>query len=232
MAKEYKLNFLKRIITGLMIAIPVICIAVLENYWFLILLLSIISVAGFYEWIKNDFRHPIIWGFSLIFIYFWFSICFMVGVLSFSSTTFKEVYVLHQASSVSVYYMIIFIIINTALFDIFAYIIGSNFGKRHISPTISPNKTYEGLIGGLVANVLFATFISYLFDISYWSILICFFGGLIAFYGDLLISFHKRDKSIKDTGKILPGHGGVLDRIDSHILATPIILLFFIIVIL
>ena len=230
MAKEYKLNLLKRTITGLIIAIPVVCIAVLENYWFLFSLISIISVAGFYEWIKNDFRHPILWGFSLIFIYFWFSICFLVAVLSFSSITFKEIYVLHQASLVSVYSMIIFTIINTAFFDIFAYIVGSNFGKRHISPTISPNKTYEGLIGGFLGNVLFATFISYFFNISYWSILICLFGGLLAFYGDLLISFHKRDKSIKDTGKILPGHGGVLDRIDSHILATPIILLFFILI--
>ena len=92
MAKEYKLNFLKRIITGLMIAFPVICIAVLENYWFLISLISIISVAGFYEWIKNGFRHPILWGFSLIFIYFWLSICLLVGFFSIPSFTLKDTF--------------------------------------------------------------------------------------------------------------------------------------------
>jgi phosphatidate cytidylyltransferase len=231
LAKEYKSNLLKRTITGLIIAIPLVCIVVLENYWVLIALLSFISMAGFYEWIKNGFRHPMLWGFSLIFIYFWFSICFMVGVLSIPSSMFIKVYALHEVSPVSVYFMIISIIINTAFFDIFAYIIGSNFGKRHIAPTISPNKTFEGLIGGLLANLFFGLLISHLFNISYWFLLICLFGGLLAFYGDLLISFHKRDKSLKDTGKILPGHGGVLDRIDSHLLATPIMLLFFILIV-
>ena len=65
MAKEYKSNLLKRTITGLIIAIPLVCIVVLENYWVLIALLSFISIAGFYEWIKNGFRHPMLWGFSL-----------------------------------------------------------------------------------------------------------------------------------------------------------------------
>lgn len=155
----------------------------------------------------------------------------MVRVLSIPSTIFNELYVLHEVSSVSIYFMILLIVLNTALFDIFAYIIGSNFGKRNISSTISPNKTFEGLIGGLLANLLFGLLVSYLFKISYWSIPIFLFGGLLAFYGDLLISFHKREKSIKDTGKILPGHGGVLDRIDSHLLASPITLLFFILIV-
>ena len=231
MAKEHKSNLLKRTITGLIIAILLVSIVVLENYWALISLISVVSYAGYYEWVKNGFRYPILWGFSLIFIYFWFSICLMVGVLSIPSTFFKEVYNLYELSSLSVYYLIILIILNTALFDIFAYIIGSNFGRRHIAPAISPNKTLEGLIGGLIGSMLFGFVISYSLNISYWSILICFFGGILAFYGDLLISFLKRDKSIKDTGNILPGHGGVLDRLDSHLLATPIILLFFIMIV-
>ena len=231
MAKEYRSNLLKRTITGLTIAILLVSIVVLENYWALISLISVVSFAGYYEWIKNGFRHPILWGFSLIFIYFWFSICLMVGVLSIPSTFFKEIYNLYELSSLSVYYLIILIILNTALFDIFAYIIGSNIGKRHIAPAISPNKTLEGLIGGLIGSMLFGIVISYSLNISYWSVLVCFFGGILAFYGDLFISFLKRDKLIKDTGNILPGHGGILDRIDSHLLATPIMLLFFILIV-
>ena len=231
MAKEHKSNLLKRTITGLTIAILLVGIVVLENYWALISLISVVSIAGYYEWVKNGFRHPILWGFSLIFIYFWFSICIMIGVLSIPSTFFKEIYNLYELSSLSIYYLIILIILNTALFDIFAYIIGSNFGRRHIAPAISPNKTLEGLIGGLGVNVIYATCLSYTLNISYWSVAICLLGGILAYYGDLLISFHKRDKSIKDTGNILPGHGGVLDRIDSHLLASPIMLLLFIIII-
>mgnify|MGYP000141194232 FL=1 len=231
MAKEYNSNLLRRTITGLIIALPLIFIIIAENYWIFLSLISIFSIAGFYEWIKNSFRQPVLWGFNLIFIYFWFSICFLVGLLSEPSFALKELYDLHELSAVSVYHIIFIIIMNTALFDIFAYFVGSNFGKLHISPNISPNKTLEGLIGGLIGNILFGFLISYLLNISYWSVLICFFGGILAFYGDLLISFLKRDKSIKDTGNILPGHGGILDRIDSHLLATPVMLLLFILIV-
>ena len=231
MVKEYNSNLLRRTITGLIIALPLIFIIIAENYWIFLSFISIFSIAGFYEWIKNSFRRPILWGFNLIFIYFWLSICFLVGLLSEPSFALKEFYDRHELSAVSVYQIILIIIVNTALFDIFAYFVGSNFGKLHISPNISPNKTLEGLIGGLIGNILFGFVICYSFDISYWSVLICFFGGILAFYGDLLISFLKRDKSIKDTGNILPGHGGVLDRIDSHLLATPIMLLFLILLV-
>ena len=231
MAKEYNSNLLRRTITGLMIVLPLIFIIIAENYWIFLSLISIFSIAGFYEWIKNSFRQPILWGFNLIFIYFWFSICLLVGLLSAPSFSIKEFYDLHELSAVSVYQIILIIVVNTALFDIFAYFVGSNFGKLHISPNISPNKTLEGLIGGLIGSMLFGFVISYSLNISYWSVLICFFGGILAFYGDLLISFLKRDKSIKDTGNILPGHGGILDRIDSHLLATPIMLLFFILIV-
>jgi phosphatidate cytidylyltransferase len=231
LAKEYNSNLLRRTITGVIIALPLIFIIIAENYWIFLSLISIFSIAGFFEWIKNSFRQPILWGFNLIFIYFWFSICLLVGLLSAPSFAIKEFYDLHELSAVSVYHIILIILLNTALFDIFAYFVGSNFGKIHISPNISPNKTLEGLIGGLIGNILFGFLISYLLNISYWSVLICFIGGILAFYGDLFISFLKRDKSIKDTGNILPGHGGVLDRLDSHLLATPIILLFFILIV-
>jgi phosphatidate cytidylyltransferase len=232
LAKEYNSNLLKRTITGLIIAIPLVLIVFLENYWVFVSLISILSIASFYEWIKNSFRRPILWGFSLIFLYFWLLISLLVGVLSVPSMAFKEMYDLHDASSVSVYHMILLVIINTAIFDTCAYFVGSNFGKTYISPAVSPNKTLEGLIGGLSGNFILGLFISYLLSVSYWSLLVCSIGGVLAFYGDLLISFHKRDKSIKDTGNLLPGHGGVLDRMDSHLLATPILLLFFILIIL
>ena len=105
---------------------------------------------------------PILWGFNLIFIYFWVSICLLGWTFVSIPFFFKEFYNLHELSAVSVYQIILIIILNTAFFDIFAYFVGSNFGKLHISPNISPNKTLEGLIGGLIGNIFLAYVISYL----------------------------------------------------------------------
>ena len=101
---------------------------------------------------------------------------------------------------------------------------GSNIGRTPIAPNISPNKTLEGLLGGIFAVLIYALLICYFSNLKYWLVPICILGGLLAFFGDLLISLHKREKGIKDTGSFLPGHGGILDRIDSHLLATPIML--------
>jgi len=111
LAKEYKSNFLTRTITGLIITAPLAGIVILENYWVLTSFISIVSLAGYYEWVKNGFRHPILWGFNLIFIYFCLSICLMAWILSFPSTLFEGVYELYEISSVSFYNLIILIIL-------------------------------------------------------------------------------------------------------------------------
>ena len=77
----------------------------------------------------------------------------------------------------------------------------------------------------------FSLLIINIFNLSPLLILIFILGGALAFIGDLLISFQKRENNIKDTGSLLPGHGGILDRLDSHLLATPIILILMILVI-
>ena len=117
------------------------------------------------------------------------------------------------------------IIFNTALFDTFAYMIGSKYGKTYIVKKISPNKTLEGLIGGLLASLFFSSLLIYIAEAHYWIVVYFLLGGLFAFFGDLLISYFKRKSGIKDTGIILPGHGGVLDRIDSHLIATPLLII-------
>ena len=121
----------------------------------------------------------------------------------------------------------IFILIWTN--DTFAYIIGKSIGKTKLFERISPNKTVEGFIGGLVFTMLAGILLTefYFFEQrSTWlitAIIISTFGTL----GDLIESKFKRMAGVKDSGTIMPGHGGILDRLDSIIFAAPIIFLFY-----
>ena len=124
----------------------------------------------------------------------------------------------------------IFILIWTN--DTFAYIVGKSIGKRKLFEKVSPKKTIEGFVGG----VLFAVLASYIISKYYIEILesntfiwiitaliVSIFGTI----GDLIESKFKRIAGVKDSGSIMPGHGGILDRLDSVIFATPIIFLFY-----
>ena len=113
--------------------------------------------------------------------------------------------------------------------DIAAYFTGKKFGKIKLAPEISPGKTVQGMYGALVAGgVWAAAFIGYYSyrDGFIWMrvsdfVLLSVLTVLISIYGDLFFSVVKRQRGVKDTGSILPGHGGILDRIDSLIAAIP-----------
>ena len=110
--------------------------------------------------------------------------------------------------------------------DVFQYISGNIFGERKITPNISPNKTVEGLIGGIILTTLTATLLKYFANIDFQVKFIPYI-CLIGFIGDIFISALKRKVHLKDTGNLLLGHGGILDRVDSLIFTAPIILLIF-----
>lgn len=113
--------------------------------------------------------------------------------------------------------------------DIGAYYIGSYFGKHKLCPAISPNKTIEGSIGGLIANLSVGSIFKYFYlSSSSWSLCIAFFicAGAFGQIGDLFESELKRSANVKDSSKILPGHGGILDRIDALLFVAPIAFFF------
>lgn len=125
--------------------------------------------------------------------------------------------------------MYVFLLVWCA--DSGAYFVGRKFGKRKLAPNVSPNKSVEGLIGGLVTSGVVAAIVGQYLQLS---------GGALAWFlalsavtvaasvlGDLFESMLKRRAGIKDSGNILPGHGGVLDRIDSLLSATPVFALGF-----
>ena len=113
--------------------------------------------------------------------------------------------------------------------DISAYYVGSYLGRHKLSPAISPGKTIEGALGGLGANLLAGAIGKYLFlPAVAWSPALVFFviAGLAGQVGDLFESEMKRSSKIKDSGGLLPGHGGFLDRIDALLFASPVAYLF------
>ena len=113
-------------------------------------------------------------------------------------------------------------IFNVAVFDSGAYIIGKNFGKNSFLPELSPNKTIEGLIGGLSSSIVFVTLLCILLDeVSLRGSAALMLSIPFALCGDYFFSFLKRKANIKDTGSILPGHGGLLDRVYSYLAAIP-----------
>ncbi len=115
--------------------------------------------------------------------------------------------------------------------DIGAYFSGKKFGKNKLSPNISPGKTKEGLIGAVIATSLYTLLVSYYFDLdterAALLILLSVIVTFISVSGDLYISFLKREAGLKDSGDILPGHGGMLDRVDSVLAAMPVFIVGF-----
>jgi len=112
--------------------------------------------------------------------------------------------------------------------DIGAYFSGKRFGRRKLAISISPGKSWEGAIGGFIATGILALLASRYFGYQGWSqvnfILVSQAAAIISVYGDLFVSVFKRASGIKDSGKILPGHGGILDRVDSTLSAAPVFL--------
>ena len=133
--------------------------------------------------------------------------------------------------NVGFFYMILCLTVAVAC-DTGAYFVGRAYGRRKLAPAISPNKTVEGALGGLVLGVVGAVLAKLAFgslpgqlshDLSYPAAAL--FGlviGVASILGDLVESVLKRDADVKDAGSLLPGMGGVLDRVDAVLLAIPV----------
>ncbi len=118
---------------------------------------------------------------------------------------------------------ILVLVVLVSCNDTFAYIFGVLFGKHYLAPHISPKKTWEGLIGSLIACTVGGALVFAFWTSQHWYLgaLLGLMGVATSTFGDLIESAMKRDLHIKDMGAILPGHGGILDRIDSVLFTAP-----------
>jgi phosphatidate cytidylyltransferase len=123
------------------------------------------------------------------------------------------------------FYIPLLIIVSVWINDTMAYLVGSMIGRHPLS-SVSPNKTWEGTIGGVILSVIIVTKLSQYFlgDLDIKFVFgVAFISSVAGNYGDLLESKLKRLAGVKDSGKMMPGHGGFLDRFDSILLATPFV---------
>ncbi len=114
------------------------------------------------------------------------------------------------------------------LTDTFAYLVGKLIGKTPLIPSVSPNKTVEGALGGVLAGLIFSFLYAALLkpEFQVYAIFLGLVGSVLSQVGDLIASKMKRIHQIKDFGNIMPGHGGVLDRFDSLIVTMPLVFYF------
>ncbi len=163
---------------------------------------------------KNPFYNIAVLGLGLLYV-----------VLPFTLL----IYVLHEDNSPFPLLAGMFLLIWTN--DTFAFLSGKFFGKTKLIERISPNKTWEGTVGGVIFTLIGALAIAFLFDeerLFFW-IISALIIATTSIYGDLLESMFKRNSGVKDTGSIMPGHGGILDRFDATIFTIPFFLAWMII---
>lgn len=119
--------------------------------------------------------------------------------------------------------LLFFLVFIVEMNDVFQFVWGKTFGNHKILPKVSPNKTWEGFIGGVLTTTALGFFLKFLTPCTTSQIImISFFTANAGFIGDVIISSVKRDLQLKDTSAAIPGHGGVLDRIDSLVVAAPV----------
>ncbi len=202
-------ELLTRILSSL-ILIPIVTFFIIKGSIFFNFFILVLLFITFYEWHYLSFKRVYyLPGFIFIF---------------FSIYTF---YILRNEEYYSFFWLIFLTCIAT---DLGGYIFGKIFKGPKLTK-ISPNKTYAGMLGGFILSLIFASI--YLNNLSFFSpennekevglqiIITVLSISFISQVGDLIISFFKRKSKIKNTGKIIPGHGGILDRIDGMIFAFP-----------
>lgn len=196
----FNLNVYQRIFSGIFFAVPFIYLIFKGGNFFVLFFITLLMII-IYEFnavtrkkISLLLRSLI----SLMFIISFFHFIFLKIIFDNLITEY-----------------LIYIIFSIWIFDSFSLIGGRLIGGTKLMPKISPNKTYSGLLTGFISLILFSTFVIIYYDQKSIIILFTLLIGLISFAGDTIMSSLKRFLKIKDFSNLMPGHGGILDRMDA-----------------
>ena len=119
--------------------------------------------------------------------------------------------------------LMLFLIVVVQLSDVFQYVWGKTLGKHPVAPSVSPNKTWEGLIGGVLTATAIGAGLWWITPFTWWqAALLALVSCLMGFFGGLVMSSIKRDRGVKDFGSTIAGHGGIMDRLDSLSFSAPV----------
>ena len=204
-------NLNKRILTSFPLIIT--AIYAIYNLKVLVVSLFIISSILIYEFaniLKYIFKKNKINLFIFLNLFIFYVCLFSSQIYFFLSGEFEK--------KQTIFLFILLICIFT---DIGGYIFGNIFKGKKLT-SISPNKTYAGMIGSFICSLITCTLFIIYFNFSFQFMFFTFLISLVSQSGDLFISYLKRKANIKDTGNFLPGHGGLLDRLDGIIFAIPV----------
>ncbi len=234
----------KRFITGAVLIAVVALIAWVDSFWLTWAFFGVIYLFAFYEALNlygmKEHNNLYFWALILWVVAAFYpnpdDLFFVVAIIFASFLAYHKDYdtknflpFLYPAASflflLSLYKdfgmdALIWLVIIVALTDIGAYFVGKAFGRRKFCDT-SPNKTWEGVIGGVLIATVAGSYYGLVLVDTAFSVVISLLVSVASVFGDLFESYLKRRAGVKDSGNILPGHGGVLDRVDGYLFAAP-----------
>ncbi|MDG7052652.1 MAG: phosphatidate cytidylyltransferase [Wolbachia endosymbiont of Alcedoecus sp.] len=202
-------NFVIRILSSIVILLIFSFATYFSDLSFYLLIFSIAVLSSF-EWYNLTQGNRILYIFALL-------------LIALPNASLIYIYNLSQEK-----YVLVWLILTIWSMDITAYLFGKNFGGAKICPIISPGKTWSGLLGAILAGIvctIFGSIFLGLFSVFY-SPIIGLAIATLAQLGDFTESLIKRVYNVKDSGSMIPGHGGVLDRMDSFIFTAPLIAIY------
>ena len=191
-------------------------IRILSSFVIILLFLFFVTIGSNYLWLLFFILYSI-FIYEIYYNFINYKNKFFLYIYVLISFIFLQLYLFYYFQIVD----FIIIILTITIFDTSSYFLGSLIGQRKIL-SISPNKTYEGLFSGIIFTIIFMIIFNYYFTNFYFYsfCLIILLIILLSFLGDIIESYFKRLSNIKNSSKLIPGHGGFLDRFDSFILVT------------
>ena len=240
-------DFQKRVLTAIGLLGLVGFIGWVDNFFTMWLFLGVVYIFAFYEAmklfnLKNTsayFWAIVLWIIAYFYpnpddLFFLIAIIFAGSIAYFHNFNQRLLLPFLYPVSGILFFLVLYVdygvqamlwlLVTVALTDVGAFFVGKAIGKTKFSDT-SPNKTLEGVFGGILVATIFGTYIG-LNIVPFWiALVVTFITASSSIFGDLFESYLKREAGVKDSGDILPGHGGILDRIDGYLFGAPMMII-------